>query len=746
MTSQPSSPAAGRSLRRSSASIRTRLVLVVGAAAFVVLGALAWMGATAVSRFVTAKADARLTDAARRSVLLVERLVEERRREATLLATSPLLVDAARAGSARARALGIVGLPSPVLEERFDDQRSLDVDPRARVFIQSLLAPVGIAEVIVTDEYGYNAVTSELTSDFVQSDEVWWQRAIRAGAWGPEADYDESTRQVVSSMSAAIHDAGSMRALGALKLSFGMASTDRLLAQASTGTGIVVDLIDGRGDVVATSGSAARMETLPGYAALERAGESPIVRYGDGVETQRAAAQRTNGGRWRAVAHQPEAAVLAEVRQAQWAIVVTALVLFFVLFVGLVGISTFIAKRISRPAAELAAVAEAVAAGDLSQDFAASDANDEIGRLSRATLAMLTELRRLASALAGSSRETSAMASEISIGAEHMASGAQQMATTANDLSQQATEMATSIQDMAGDAGQLVAIAAELDAGAHDGVHRNSRLRALAIENRARLDDSAKALERLAGEVRENADATASLATASEEIRSFVTLVQKMARQSKLLALNAAMEAARAGDQGEGFAVVASEVRRLAANSSEAAERTEALVKDVLQRMEISRSASTRAAETVQGALEATQQGFASFGQIEQALVTADGWTTEIERAAAASNNLVNEITKRLDRLARGTDAFASAMQEVAATSQEQSASTQQIAAAAEKLSAAADYLAKLTAMFQLGDHAMRHSPSAASGSAAVPAPTPAPSPRTPESQMTAEEKDLVMA
>ncbi|HEX6059813.1 MAG TPA: methyl-accepting chemotaxis protein [Gemmatimonadaceae bacterium] len=731
-----------RPIRRASSSIRTRLVLLVGAFAFVVLGGLAWLGMAEVSDFVVAKSDERLADAARRSALLVERIVEERRREAMLLAGSPIMVDAARAGNARSRALGLVGQPLARLEERFRDTRSLDADPRVRIFVQAMLQPLGVAEVIVTDEYGHNVVTSELTTDFVQSDEAWWQRAMRAGFWGPEADFDESVRQVVAAVGIAIREPASTQALGALKISFGMAATDKVLAEASAGSGIVVDLIDARGDVVATSAATARMETIPGFAALERAEDVRIVRYDDGAVVQRARMLRANAGRWRVVARQPESAVLAEVRQAQWVIGVAAGVLFVLLFVGLSLISSFIARRISRPAAELAAVSEAVAAGDLSQDFAPSDSDDEIGRLSRATFAMLTELRRLASALGGSSRETSAMANEISVGAEHMASGAQQMATTANDLSQQATEMASSIQDMAGDAGQLVAIAAELDAGAHDGVQRNARLRAMAIENRARLDDSAKALERLAGEVRENAEATASLAVASEEIRTFVTLVQKMARQSKLLALNAAMEAARAGNQGEGFAVVASEVRRLAASSSEAAERTEALVKDVLERMEVSRAASARAAETVQGALEATQQGFSTFGQIEQALVTADGWTTEIERAAAASNNLVNEITKRLDQLSRGTDAFASAMQEVAATSQEQSASTEQIAAAAEKLSTAADHLAKLTAMFQLGafaDAALIPEPAP---TPAAPAPAPV---RAPESKMTAEERDLIM-
>lgn len=79
----------------------------------------------------------------------------------------------------------------------------------------------------------------------------------------------------------------------------------------------------------------------------------------------------------------------------------------------------------------------------------------------------------------------------------------------------------------------------------------------------------------------------AELGKAVEEVREFVTLVRKMARQSKLLSLNAAMEAARAGEQGSGFGVVAGEVRRLAKSSSEAADRTEKLLQELVGGVEL---------------------------------------------------------------------------------------------------------------------------------------------------------------
>src|ERR1051326_8338256 len=187
--------------------------------------------------------------------------------------------------------------------------------------------------------------------------------------------------------------------------------------------------------------------------------------------------------------------------------------------------------------------------------------------------------------------------------------------------------MAETIQALAASSEQLVGVASTLDEGAHEGVDRNARLRALALENRSRLDESSRSLDALSGDVEASAAAVEQLAAASEEVRTFVTLVQKLARQSKLLALNAAMEAARAGEHGHGFAVVAEEVRRLAAMSSDAAERTERVVAGVLHGISQSRRTSERTVETVRVVRGATEQGSHSFDEIERAVADAERWT-----------------------------------------------------------------------------------------------------------------------
>ena len=371
-------------------------------------------------------------------------------------------------------------------------------------------------------------------------------------------------------------------------------------------------------------------------------------------------------------------------------------------------VSRYVTRRVTIPAAEIAEAAERVAAGDLSVLQGDAESDDELGRLSRAAESMVLELRRLVLAIRESAAETAAMSSEITAGTEQMSAAASEMAGTSGELSEQAGDMARSIAESAVDAAVLMRNATHLSAGARDGVERNAKLRALAATNRERLDASSAALATVADDAARSARSSEALAAASQEIGAFVTLVRRIARQSKLLALNASMEAARAGAQGEGFAVVAAEIRKLSQSSAEAADRTETTVQGVLARIEESRAATQRTREAVDAVANATKDALASFAQVEHAVLDAEGWTGEIERTAKESTDLIVQATLRLDDLARGTENFAAAMQQVAAASEQQSASTQEIASASAALAEASRKLVGLVQSFRLGDGAPR--------------------------------------
>lgn len=360
-----------------------------------------------------------------------------------------------------------------------------------------------------------------------------------------------------------------------------------------------------------------------------------------------------------------------------------------------------IARWIGDPARTLVKAAEAIAVGDLSLDIRPAGI-DEVRRLSEAIVAMLGELRDLVGALHASSAETSSLAHDITAATEQMAAASGEVAHTAADLSQQATVMAQTVQELTQGSAELNGLAALLTQGAHEGVERNARLRALATENRGRLDEGARTLDTLSSEAEASVAAASRLVAESQEIQEFLVLTRKLARQSKLLALNAAMEAARAGSEGEGFAVVAHEVRRLAQMSNDAAERTEQVVRRVLGGVEQVRDASTRMRGTVGAVRESTAHGARSFSHIEDAVTQLEAWTADVDRTAGAAYDLTRQSSARLESLAAGAETFAAAMQQVAASSEEQSAGTEEVASAAASLTAAAARLEELVGKFRL--------------------------------------------
>ena len=676
---------------RSAPSLQRRFI--VGAAlAGVVFVLLLVAGASwLLSRDIHRQGNVRIADAARRSLIVVNNALEDRSRQARVLTVMPEVVSATREGLARARALGIVGRPIPELEKQFSQDRSLSVAPTTRQFLRDILPEMDAAEMLLTEANGYNAVITERSSDFVQSDEAWWKSAWSDGISPADAAYDSSAHQTTVSLGAVVRDGGTKS--GVLKLAFSIAPLVKSLASASGG--VRIDILDSTNRILLSSDSASTGLALAGIPTTP--GDStdafPVTNRGVAEE---AVVLHANASRWRVVAHLPTAEIAAPFRTARISLFAGAAALLGVLGTLLVAMNNFLQRRISRPATELAEAAEAVAAGDFSVELERSSADDEIGRLSRAVGAMILELRRLAATIAASAHETNTMSLEITASSEEMAASAGQIALTASDLSVQAASMAETITSLAESAASLRALADELDAGARHGVARNTALRSLALEKRAGLDASAQSLGQLADDVNASAMAIVSLGDASEEIRSFVTLVRTLARQSKLLALNAAMEAARAGVHGQGFNVVATEVRRLAAMSSDAAARTETIVNGILKGIDTSRDSAERAVSPAGEVRVATARASKSFAEIEAAVSEAEEWTASIEQTSAATSGLVGSITKRLDSLSGGTESFAAAMEEVAASSQEQSASTQEIAAAASTLGAASERLSTL--------------------------------------------------
>src|SRR5215471_7270468 len=250
--------------KRSARSLRWRFLSLAGAGSVLVLGIVAYAGLLVLRKSIAGDEDARIVNSASLSEQLVQRLLSERARQVQLIAAEPNIIAAAKKGTEVSRTKGLPKYSIDQLEQMFKGPRSQQVDDNALHYLNGLLPKLDIAEVMLTDEFGYNAVTTSLSSDFVQSDEAWWQAAWANGMTTAQATIDPVMGRTVVELAGVVRD-GNAR-VGVVKVKFGLSMLDSVLAQGSNvGSSMRVDLVDSAGKVIASSGRAARFKALAGF-------------------------------------------------------------------------------------------------------------------------------------------------------------------------------------------------------------------------------------------------------------------------------------------------------------------------------------------------------------------------------------------------------------------------------------------------------------------------------------------------
>jgi methyl-accepting chemotaxis protein len=333
-------------------------------------------------------------------------------------------------------------------------------------------------------------------------------------------------------------------------------------------------------------------------------------------------------------------------------------------------------------------VLQSVARGDLSRDPPSMADGTDGDRLSAATRSALSALRSSITEVRSAARDLSSRAKDFTL--QHTA--AVSAAVRMTESSAAAAHRGAAVHELSraarGDVERVTRGTASIVDEARAQRSRDQRLRERSRESLAHLERGVASLNELTAGVSASAEELALLSEASEEIRSFVTLVRKMARQSKLLALNAAMEAARAGEHGSGFAVVAGEVRRLAKSSNEAADRTDQLVSGVLERLENVRAASARAVDAVRQVSASTTEGISALRQLEaEPGAKASKGDDDISIVTAASDALA----LRLEQLTREAESLSRSLQESSTHAGAQQGRLQDIAGAVNGLGRAAN-------------------------------------------------------
>jgi methyl-accepting chemotaxis protein len=337
-------------------------------------------------------------------------------------------------------------------------------------------------------------------------------------------------------------------------------------------------------------------------------------------------------------------------------IVVIALVIL-----GVVGTITFlVTRRVFAPLNMMVAAADELSNGNLSHDMP-NHGNDEIGEMTRSINKIINNLRSIVgritistASVAGSSGELAAISDTMHKGAQELSSQIEQVAASMNEVSK-------TIVDMAKNA----SLAASASKDASETATKGKKI----------VDTTAEDMLGIARTVQEAAGTIEELGKSSAQIGEIVAVINGIADQTNLLALNAAIEAARAGEQGKGFAVVADEVRKLA-------ERTGQATKDIGQRIAAIQAAAGESVDAMKRGSDEVDKG---VGLAREA-------SASLENIVAASTNAMDMV----QRIAAATEEQSAASEEVTQTMESISGITKQFSASTQEIRVSVDQLHKL--------------------------------------------------